>query len=406
MKFLRPTSKELIKLYNRSSYVNTRVRDRVYKIVEDVRLRGDQALSRYTYRFDKVKMKPRQFKVSAGEINGAYQDMDPGLVNSFKVAFENVGDFYKRQLKKSWSMRCKDAVVLGERVTPLDTVGIYIPAGTAPLVSTVYMTVIPAKVAGVKNIIIATPPNKYASVQPYILVMANLLGINQIYKIGGAQAIAAMAFGTKTVPKVDKIIGPGNLYVTEAKRQVFGYVDIDMMAGPSEVVIIADDSADFKSIAADMSAQSEHLMGLSVLITKSKRLVKYMKQQQGKGYVVLVKSIRQAVEISNRIAPEHLQLMVREPAKALKQVDNAGCVFLGDFSPAAVGDYIAGPSHVLPTGGTARFFSALNVSDFRKKIHLISYTRKALESVAGDLEKIARLEGLEKHIESVKQRFK
>lgn len=406
MKLIRPTSKELLKLYNRGLAINKRIRDKVSRIIEEVRQSGDDALIKYTRKFDKVKIKSRQLKVTIGEINGSYQDMDPKLVSSFKVAIENVTAFYKKQFKKSWKIKDKESIVLGEKITPIETVGIYIPAQTAPLVSTVYMTVLPAKIAGVKRIIICAPPNQYASINPYILVMANLLGINEIYKAGGAQAIAAMAFGTKTVPKVDKIIGPGNLYVTEAKRQVFGYVDIDMVAGPSEVVIIADDSANSEYVASDLAAQSEHLMGLSVLITKSKRLAKFIKQQPIKGYVVLVKSLKEAQEVANRLAPEHLQLMVKDPKKLLKNITNAGCVFLGEYSPTALGDYIAGPSHVLPTGGSARFFTGLSIWDFLKGIHTISYSQKALELVKDDIEKIASLEGLSKHIESVKVRFK
>lgn len=406
MRFIRPTSKEMLRLYSRGMASKKRIRDKVARIIEEVRLYGDDAVIKYTRKFDKVKMKPRQLKVTTGEINGSYQDMDPSLVSSFKVAIENVTVFYKKQLRKSWEIKDKEGIILGEKITPIDTVGIYIPAGTAPLISTVYMTVLPAKVAGVKRVIITTPPNSYCSVNPHILVMANLLGIDEVYKVGGAQAIAAMAFGTKTIPKVDKIVGPGNFYVTEAKRQVFGYVDIDMVAGPSEVVIIADDSANYEYVASDLAAQSEHLMGLAVLITKSKRLAKFIKQQPIKGYLVLVKSLKEAAEVANRLAPEHLQLMVKDPKKLLKDIINAGSVFLGEYSPTCVGDYIAGPSHVLPTGGSARFFSGLSIRDFLKGIHLISYSKRALELVKDDIEKIANLEDLKKHIDSVKARFK
>ena len=406
MKSIKTNSKELIKLYDRGIDVKKSIRDKVTKILDDVKLRGDDALINYTRQFDNVKLKPRQLKVATGEINGAYQNMDPNLVSSLKVAIENITQFYKKQLKKSWKIKDKEGIVLGERITPLDTVGIYIPAGTAPLASTVYMTAIPAKIAGVKRIVIITPPNKYGSVEPYILVMANLLGVNEVYKAGGAQAIAALAFGTKTIPKVDKIVGPGNMYVTEAKRQVFGFVDIDMIAGPSEVVIIADDSANCEFVAADMAAQSEHLMGLSVLITKSKRLADYMKQQPGDGYIVKVKSQKDAADIANRLAPEHLQLMVKDPIKLSKLITNAGCILLGEYTPTALSDYVAGPSHVLPTGGTARFFSGLSIWDFLKGIHVVSYSKRALENVKDDIIKIAELEGLTKHIESVKKRFK
>jgi len=405
MKSIRPNSKELLKLCNRGFDIKKSVREKVSNILEDVRLRGDDALIKYTKRFDNVKMKTRQLKVTAGEINGAYQDMDPSLVSSFKIAIENITQFYRKQLKKSWKIKNQDGIMLGEKITPLENVGIYIPAGTAPLVSTVYMTVIPAKIAGVKRMVIITPPNEYASVHPYILVMANLLGVNEIYKAGGAQAIAALAFGTKTIPRVDKIVGPGNIFVSEAKRQVFGFVDIDMLAGPSEVVVIADDSANPEYVAADLAAQSEHLMGLSVLITKSKKLANFIRQQPFKGYIVLVKNLKEAAEIANRIAPEHLQLMVKDPVKLSKLIINAGCILLGEYTPTALSDYIAGPSHVLPTGGSAKFFSGLSVWDFLKGMHVVSYSKRALESVKNDIEKIAALEGLNKHIESVKKRF-
>ena len=405
MKSIRPNSKELLKLCNRGFDIKKSVREKVSNILEDVRLRGDDALIKYTKRFDNVKMKTRQLKVTAGEINGAYQDMDPSLVSSFKIAIENITQFYRKQLKKSWKIKNQDGIMLGEKITPLENVGIYIPAGTAPLVSTVYMTVIPAKIAGVKRMVIITPPNEYASVHPYILVMANLLGVNEIYKAGRAQAIAALAFGTKTIPRVDKIVGPGNIFVSEAKRQVFGFVDIDMLAGPSEVVVIADDSANPEYVAADLAAQSEHLMGLSVLITKSKKLANFIRQQPFKGYIVLVKNLKEAAEIANRIAPEHLQLMVKDPVKLSKLIINAGCILLGEYTPTALSDYIAGPSHVLPTGGSAKFFSGLSVWDFLKGMHVVSYSKRALESVKNDIEKIAALEGLNKHIESVKKRF-
>jgi len=405
MKSIKPNSKELVKLYNRGIDLKKSVRDKVSNIIEGVQAHGDEALVRYTKQFDNIKIKPRQLKVTTGEVNGAYQNMDPNLVNSFKVAIENVAQFYKKQLKKSWKIKDKEGIMLGERITPLESVGIYIPAGTAPLASTVYMTVLPAKIAGVKRIVIVTPPNEYGNVHPYILVMANLLGITEIYKVGGAQAVAALAFGTKSIPRVDKIVGPGNQYVSEAKRQVFGYVGIDMVAGPSEVVIVADDSVNCEFVAADMAAQCEHLMGLSILITKSKRLAKFMQQQPLKGYLILVKSLKEAAEIANKIAPEHLQLMVKDPKKLSKMIQNAGCILLGEYTPTALSDYIAGPSHVLPTGGSARFFSGLSIWDFLKGIHVVSYSKRALESVKDDIERIASLEGLNKHIDSIKKRF-
>ena len=274
-----------------------------------------------------------------------------------------------------------------------------------PLPSTVYMTVLPAKLAGVEKVYIITPPNKFKSVDPNILAVANLLKVDGIYKVGGAQAIAAFAFGTKSIPRVDKIIGPGNAYVAEAKRQVFGYCDIDMVAGPSEVVILANDYSDPDFVAADLLAQSEHHMGTAILVTTSKRLANIMKKLPAKGYIIVVKNLKQGADVVNQIAPEHLQVMVKNPQRILKDIRNAGAIFVGSFTPTAVGDYIAGPSHVLPTNGTARFFSGICVNDFLKSSHVISYTRKALEKVRGPVEYIANLEGLVKHVESVKIRF-
>jgi len=267
------------------------------------------------------------------------------------------------------------------------------------------MTVLPAKIAGVDRIVLVTPPNQYKSVDPNILVVADLLKVKEIYKIGGSQAIAALAFGTKTIPKVDKIVGPGNAYVTEAKRQVFGYVDIDMMAGPSEVVIVANQYSNPAYVKADLLAQSEHFMGLSVLVTTSKRLAKLMKKEVDKGYIILVKNIEQAAEVVNKLAPEHVEIMIKSPTKLLKQIRNAGAVFIGPYSPTAVGDYIAGPSHVLPTGGTARFFCGLGVKDFVKSIHIISYSKKALEKGRDSLEKLTKIEKLHRHLDSIKVRF-
>lgn len=406
MKLIKTSGKEFSRLYNRNYTCSKKITNRVSKILDDIRREGDKALIRYTRVFDNVKLKPKQLKVSAREVNGAYQDIDPAFVNSLKIIIENVTKFYKRQLKKSWNIKDKEGVVLGEIIKPIESVGIYIPSGTAPLISTVYMTVLPAKVAGVERIVLVSPPNEYQSINPHILAVANLLGVKEIYKVGGTQAIAALAFGTKTIPKVDKIVGPGNQYVTEAKRQVFGYVDVDMLAGPSEVVIIASRYTDPKLVAADMSAQSEHIGGFSILITTSKSMAKAMKEFSAKGYIIKAKNLEEAVNIANSIAPEHLQLMVKDPRKFLKKIRNAGAVFLGQYSPAAVGDYIAGPSHVLPTAGTARFFSGLSIRDFLKSSHVISYSKRALESTVSDIERIASLEGLSKHIESVKERFK
>jgi len=372
-----------------------------------VRLLGDEAVLKYTRKFDGVKLSTRQLKVAQIEISGAYQNISPNFVSTLKVIMENINRFYRKTLKKSWRMKDGDGVILGENYTPLEKVGIYIPAGTAPLVSSVYMTVLPAKLAGVKKIILISPPDKLGFINPHILVVADLLKVDEIYRVGGAQGIAALAYGTKTIPRVDKIVGPGNIYVSEAKRQVFGCVDIDMIAGPTELVIIANRYSEPKFIAADLRAQAEHAKGLAILITNSKSLAKEMKSLVDgvNGFIILTKNLEEAVEITNKIAPEHLEILVQNPRRLVKGIKNAAAIFLGPYSPAAVGDYVAGPSHVLPTHGTARFFSGLSVLDFVKSNHIISYTKKALEKAREPLEKIAGIEGMNKHMDSVKARF-
>lgn len=407
MKVVRFSSKKLEKIYNRGIIKQRRVEERVKKIIEDVRIFGDEALIRYTKKFDGVKLTTRQLKIAQIEISGAYQNISPNFVSSLKVIIENVNRFYKKTLRKSWRIKDADGVVLGENYSALERVGVYIPAGTAPLVSTVYMTVLPAKIAGVKEIVLISPPDIRGHINPHILVVADLLKVDEIYRVGGAQGIASLAYGTKTIPRVDKIVGPGNIYVSEAKRQVFGLVDIDMIAGPTELVIIANRHSDPKFIAADLRAQAEHAKGLAILITNSKSLACEIKTQLdgNNGFIILTKNLEQAVDVANRIAPEHLEIMVKNPNRLLKGIRNAGAVFLGPYSPAAVGDYVAGPSHVLPTLGTARFFSGLSVFDFIKSNHIISYPKKALEKARDTLEKIAGIEGLNKHIDSVSVRF-
>jgi len=405
MRLVKVGSRQFQKLCERNSGRNRRVVQSVAKIIEDVKLYGDEAVIRYTRKFDRVKLTPKDLKVSECETSGAYQDIKPEFVSTLKLVLENLDKFYRKQIKKSWKIKDADGVLLGEKVTPIENVGIYVPSGTVPLVSSVYMTVIPAKMAGVKKIVLVTPPNQYKSVDPHILVVANLLKVDEIYKVGGAQAIAALAFGTKMIPKVDKIVGPGNAYVTEAKRQVFGYCGIDMLAGPTEVVIIANQLSDVKFIRADLEAQSEHFMGLSILVTNSKKLARIFKKEDIKGFAILVNNMDEAAEVSNNLAPEHLQILTNNPKKILKKINNAGAIFLGPYTPVAVGDYVAGPSHVLPTGGSARFFSGLGLSDFYKSSHILSYTRKALENIREPLETVAGIEKLTKHLDSVKVRF-
>jgi len=405
MNIIKPSSKQYLKLFNRFVTRNPRVEEKVRRILADVRDNGDDALIRYTRKFDKVKLSYKDLRVTESEINAAYQNIKPDFVATLKVAVENVSCFYKKQVKRSWKTLDEDGVVLGEKFRPLESVGIYIPSGTVPLPSTVYMTVLPAKLAGVEKVYLITPPNKFKSVDPHILVVANLLKVDGIFKAGGAQAIAAFAFGTKSIPRVDKIIGPGNAYVAEAKRQVFGYCDIDMIAGPTEVVILANDHADPDFVAADLLAQSEHHMGTAILVTTSKRLAKIIKKVHARGWIVMVKNLKQGVDVINQIAPEHAQIMVKNPQRILKDIKHAGAIFIGNYTPTAVGDYVAGPSHVLPTNGTARFFSGISVHDFLKSSHVISYSRKALEKVKGSVEYLASLEGLPNHMESVRIRF-
>ncbi|MFH1189984.1 MAG: histidinol dehydrogenase [Candidatus Omnitrophota bacterium] len=405
MKVVRVGSRQFQKLCDRGMCRNRRVVESVRNIIENVKLSGDDALLKYTRKFDHVKLAVKDLKVTECETSGAYQDIKPEFVSTLKVVMENINKFYRKQLKKSWKIKDADGVLLGENIMPLERVGVYVPSGTVPLVSSVYMTVIPAKMAGVKEIILVTPPNEHRSIDPHILVVADLLKVDAIYKAGGAQAIAAMAFGTKTIPKVDKIVGPGNAYVTEAKRQVFGYCGIDMLAGPTEVVIIANQMSDVNFIRADLDAQAEHFMGMSILITNSKRLVKIFKKEDINGYIIMVSNMDEAADVANKLAPEHLQILTNNPRKIARKIMHAGAIFLGPYTPVAVGDYVAGPSHVLPTGGSARFFSGLGVSDFLKSSHILSFTKKALEKIRDPLEKVAGIEKLDKHLDSIKVRF-
>ncbi|HOW36263.1 MAG TPA: histidinol dehydrogenase [Candidatus Omnitrophota bacterium] len=406
MRILKQTSQGLQKIYDRNlSIRKKRIEEKVRVIIDDIRLNGDDALIKYTKKFDGVKLTAKQLRVPECEISGAFQNITSDFIAALKVIIENVSIFYRKQLKKPCRVKNADGVLLKEQIDSLESVGIYIPAGTAPLVSTVYMTAIPAKVAGVKRIVIATPPDENGHINPYILAVASLLKVNEIYKLGGAQAIAALALGTKTIPRVDKIIGPGNMYVTEAKRQLFGYVDIDMLAGPTELVVIANRHSNPDYVVADLDSQAEHAGGLVVLITNSKQLIRYVRTKVHSGYAILVKNMEEAIIVANRIAPEHIQILTNNPLSVGRKIRNAGAIFLGPYSPTAIGDFVAGPSHVLPTLGTARFFSGLCLSDFTRTSHIISYSKKALEKTRGPLEKVAAIEGLTKHYESVKIRF-
>ncbi len=405
MRVIRVRGRDWDRLVQRGFLRRPRVEEKVRRIVEAVRAEGDEALLRYTRRFDRVKLKARQLRVTETETSAAFQNIPPEFVASLKRVIENVERFHRRSVKRPWRMRDENGVVLGEQPIPLERVGVYIPSGTAPLVSTVYMTVLPARIAGVKEILLATPPKPDGSVDPHILVVANLLKVNAVYKMGGAQAIAAFAFGTKTIPKVDKIVGPGNAYVTEAKRQVYGYVGIDMTAGPTEIAVIANQHANPEFVAKDLEAENEHHQGLAVLITPSKALARVIRQRVGRGYIILVRSLAEAAEAANALAPEHLEIQVRRPEALVRKIRTAGAIFVGPYSPASVGDYAAGPSHVLPTGGTGRFFSGLGVGDFMRVTHVIGYTRKALEADREMIQRLATIEGLTRHWESVQARL-
>jgi len=377
----------------------------VARILTDVRKKGDRALLKCTKQFDGVDLGAKRIRVREGDINRAFERLDVGFVPLLKQVAERVRRFYRKEKARSYRVRTDDGAVLERLVQPIERVGIYIPGGTRPLVSTVYMTVLPAQLAGVKEIAICSPPSRGKDIDPHILAVANLLGVKEIYRVGGAQAIAALAFGTRTIPKVDKIVGPGNAYVTEAKRQVYGYCAIDMVAGPSEIAIIADGTADPQWVAADLAAQGEHAHGRMFLITNSRKLAEDVCKRVNGGTAILASSLAEAVRVSNLISPEHLEIMTRNPKRIAKGIRNAGAIFLGPFSPAVIGDYVAGPSHVLPTGGSARFYSSLGIEDFTKRSHVISYTRDALERVRVLVDRLTDIEGLRLHAESVRIRF-
>ncbi|MBI3998986.1 MAG: histidinol dehydrogenase [Candidatus Omnitrophica bacterium] len=379
---------------------------KVNRILQEVKTRGDQALIRYTRDFDGIELPLKRLAVSEGDINRAYEKIRFEFVPLLKQIRDNVTAYYESELKESFSIKGKSGIYLGKQYRPLERVGIYIPGGTAPLVSTVYMTVIPAKVAGVKEISITTPPNhETGDIDPHILVVADLLGVKKIYRSGGAQAIGALAFGTRTIQKVDKIVGPGNQYVTEAKRQVYGFVDIDMVAGPSEVAILADPEANPNYVTCDLLAQAEHFGGTSYLVTNSKKLAELIRKRIENCTIILVKTLKEGCDAVNEIAPEHLEIMTEKPESWLKYITHAGAIFLGAYSPAVIGDYIAGPSHVLPTSGTARYFSPLSSASFVKSTQVIGYNKEALAKVREPIRKLTEMEGLILHRISLESRF-
>jgi histidinol dehydrogenase len=393
----------------------------VRSVLDAVRREGDAAVLRYTQRFDQVRLTARRLRVRPQQIKDAYGKVTPSAVDALRFAADRIRSFHERQTIKSWSYE-KDRITLGQLVRPLERVGIYVPGGKAAYPSSVLMNALPAKVAGVSEIVMCTPTPR-GELNPHILVAADLAGVNEIYTVGGAQAVGAMAHGTKTIARVDKIVGPGNIYVATAKRMVFGLVDIDMIAGPSEIVVIADDTADPRFVAADLLSQAEHdELAISILITPSERLVPRvlteMKEQIGRlprrkiiveslnrsGKIYLVRDLDQAVAMANAIAPEHLELAVDRPDRLLPLVKHAGAVFLGHYTTESLGDYVAGPNHVLPTGGTARFSSPLSVDDFIKKTSLLSFSREGLLQVRDAATRIAEMEGLQAHANAVEVR--
>lgn len=412
------------KLASRSQMEYGDVLRRVEDIVGNVRQKGDMAVLEYTAMFDKVELTSDKLKVTDEEIKEAYTKVDSKLIEIIKKARANIQKFHAKQKENSWFSTDEEGIIVGQLYRPLEVVGVYVPGGTAAYPSSVLMNVVPAKVAGVSKVVMSTPPGKDGKVNPAILVAANEAGADEIYKVGGAQAVAALAFGTQTIPKVDKIVGPGNIYVTMAKRTVFGYCDIDMIAGPSEIMVVADDTANPRFVAADLLSQAEHdVLASSILVTTSEGIANETQKEletqlealprkeitkksiEDFGAVVIVDSIKEAAEVVNRIAPEHLELCIEEPFNALGLIKNAGAIFLGSYSSEPLGDYFAGPNHVLPTSGTARFFSPLNLSDFVKKSSIISYSREALGKIKDDVILFAESEGLSAHANAIRVRF-
>lgn len=404
---------------NYSEYEST-----VNGILDDVRKKGDQALFEYTLKFDRYPLQEGNIKVTRSEIDAAYDLMDPDLVEVIKQSAENIRTFHQKQLRTSWFEPKADGTILGMKMTPVTRAGVYVPGGKAAYPSSVLMNVIPAKVAGVDDIIMTTPPNAEGKVNPGTLVAADIAGVNTIYKVGGAQAIGAMAFGTQSIPKVDKLTGPGNIFVALAKKAVYGYVGIDSIAGPSEILVLADETANPKYVAADLLSQAEHdELASAILITTSKELAEKVcaqvdaftevlprkeiirKSLDQYGYILLADSMESAVDAANEIASEHLEILTVNPYEVMTKIRNAGAIFLGEYSSEPLGDYFAGPNHILPTNGTAKFFSPLNVDDFMKKTSIISYSRQALENVHRDIELFAESEGLTAHANSIRVRF-
>ena len=404
---------------NYSQYENT-----VNEIIDSVRKNGDRAIFDYTLKFDKYALSEDNIKVTREEIEEAYTMLDAGLVEVIRKSAENIRAFHTKQLRNSWFDAKEDGTILGMKITPIARAGVYVPGGKAAYPSSVLMNVIPAKVAGVSEIIMTTPPGADGKVNPGTLVAADIAGVDTICKVGGAQAIAAMAFGTASIPKVDKITGPGNIFVALAKKAVYGYVSIDSIAGPSEILVLADETANPRYVAADLLSQAEHdELASAILITTSKELAEAVSEQvdlftaelsrkeiitkslENYGYILLAENMSDAIEAVNEIASEHLEILTSNPFEVMTRIKNAGAIFMGEYASEPLGDYFAGPNHILPTNGTAKFFSPVNVDDFIKKTSIISYSREALEKVHKDIETFAESEGLTAHANSVKVRF-
>lgn len=412
-------------LLSRSQLEHGNVQEIVNEIIADIKANGDKALFAYTKKFDGFDINKDNLIVTKEEITEAYEAVDEELVRVIKRSAERIRRFHEKQKINSWLEPSKNGEMLGQLIRPLEKVGVYVPGGKAAYPSSVLMNIIPAKVAGVSDIIMTTPPSKDGKVSPTTIVAADIAGVDRIYKVGGAQAIAALAFGTESVSKVDKIVGPGNIFVALAKRSVYGYVNIDSVAGPSEILVLADDSANPTYVAADLLSQAEHdELASAVLITDSEELAEKVKAEVIKqtsllerkeiiekslnnyGAIIVVSNFDEACDLCNKIAPEHMEVSTREPFSLLPKIQNAGAIFLGHYTPEPLGDYMAGPNHVLPTGGTARFFSPLSIDDYIKKSSIISFSKEAMQDLGEDVIKFAESEGLTAHANSIKVRLK
>lgn len=425
IKYGEEKGKKLVEdILSRSQLENKEVQQTVDGIIADIRSNGDKALFEYTRKFDGYELTGDNILVTKQEIDEAYKKVDSELIEVIRKSAARIGAFHEKQKINSWLEPSKNGEMLGQLVRPLERVGVYVPGGKAAYPSSVLMNIIPAKVAGVEDIVMVTPPGKEGKINPTTIVAADIAGVDRIYKVGGAQAVAALAFGTESVPKVDKIVGPGNIFVALAKRSVYGYVNIDSVAGPSEILVIADDSANSTYVAADLLSQAEHdEMASAIFITTSPRLAQEVSEElerqtavlerkeiiekslENYGAIILVNSYDEACALSNAVAPEHMEICTKEPFSLLPKIQNAGAIFLGHYTPEPLGDYMAGPNHVLPTGGTARFFSPLSIDDYIKKSSILSFSEEAFKALGDDVICFAKAEGLTAHANSVKVRM-